>query len=285
MCLCIDYRDLNKVTVKNRYPLPRIDDLFDQLQEATVLSKIDLRSGYHQLRIRDIDISKTAFHSKYGHYEFILMSFGMTNAPAVFMYMMNMVQRLSMRSICIRDLETLRATKLYSKFSKCEFWLNKVSFLGHVVSSEGVSVDPAKIEIVTSWPLPSTVSAVRSFLGLAGYYRRFVEDFSCIASPLIQLTKKGTSFVWSRTCESSFQELTPGAFASGIWRLYEPLNFILSFLSFPRAELVTVPVLTMPDGSGNFMIYNDASKKGLGCVLMQQGKVVAYASRQLKSHE
>ncbi|KAL0536582.1 hypothetical protein IC582_025533 [Cucumis melo] len=156
-------------------------------------------------------------------------------------------------------LETLRANKLYAKFSKCEFWLRKVTFLGHVVSSEGVSVDPAKIEAVTNWTRPSTVSEIRSFLGLAGYYRRFVEDFSRIASPLTQLTKKGTPFVWSPACERSFQEL--------------------------KQKLVTAPVLTVPDGSGNFVIYSDASKKGLGCVLMQQGKVVAYASRQLKIHE
>ncbi|KAL0560548.1 hypothetical protein IC582_000953 [Cucumis melo] len=280
MRLCIDYRELNKVTVKNRYPLPRIDDLFDQLQGATVFSKIDLRSGYHQLRIRDGDIPKTAFRSRYGHYEFVVMSFGLTNAPAVFMDLMNRVFKEFLDSFVIvfiddiliyskteaeheehlhQVLETLRANQLYAKFSKCEFWLKKVTFLGHVVSSEGVSVDPAKIEAVTNWPRPSTVSEIRSFLGLAGYYRRFVEDFSRIASPLTQLTRKGTPFVWSPACERSFQEL--------------------------KQKLVTAPVLTVPDGSGNFVIYSDASKKGLGCVLMQQGKVVAYASRQLKVHE
>ncbi|KAA0037369.1 pol protein [Cucumis melo var. makuwa] len=280
MRLCIDYRELNKVTVKNRYPLPRIDDLFDQLQGATVFSKIDLRSGYHQLRIRDGDIPKTAFRSRYGHYEFVVMSFGLTKAPAVFMDLMNRLFKDFLDSFVIvfiddiliyskteaeheehlhQVLETLRANKLYAKFSKCEFWLRKVTFLGHVVSSEGVSVDPAKIEAVTNWPRPSTVSEIRSFLGLAGYYRRFVEDFSRIANPLTQLTRKGIPFVWSPACESSFQEL--------------------------KQKLVTAPVLTVPDGSGNFVIYSDASKKGLGCVLMQQGKVVAYASRQLKIHE
>ncbi|KAA0047134.1 Retrovirus-related Pol polyprotein from transposon 297 family [Cucumis melo var. makuwa] len=266
MRLCIDYRELNKVTVKNRYPLPWIDDMFDQLQGATVFSKIDLRSGYHQLRIRDGDIPKTAFRSRYGHYEFVVMSFGLTNAPAVFMDLMNRVFKdfLDLFVIVFIDdiliyskteaeheehmhqvLETIRANKLYAKFSKCELWLRKVTFLGHVVSSEGVSVDPAKIEAVTNWPRPSTVSEIRSFLGLAGYYRRFVEDFSRIASPLTQLTKKGIPFVWSPACESSFQEL--------------------------KQNLVTAPVLTVPDGSGNFVIYSDASKKGLGCVLMQQG--------------
>ncbi|KAL4034988.1 hypothetical protein IC575_003662 [Cucumis melo] len=249
MRLCIDYRELNKVTVKNRYPLPRIDDLFDQLQGATVFSKIDLRSGYHQLRIKDEDVPKIAFRSRYGHYEFIVMSFGLTNAPAVFMDLMNRVFREFLDTFVIvfiddiliyskteaeheehlrMVLQTLRDNKLYAKFSKCEFWLKQVSFLGHVVSKAGVSVDPAKIEAVTGWTRPSTVSEVRSFLGLAGYYRRFVENFSRIATPLTRLTK-GSSFCLEQ----------------GI----------------------------------------DASKKGLGCVLMQQGKVVAYASRQLKSHE
>ncbi|KAL0549596.1 hypothetical protein IC582_014082 [Cucumis melo] len=280
MRLCIDYRELNKVTVKNRYPLPRIDDLFDQLQGATVFSKIDLRSGYHQLRIKDEDVPKTAFRSRYGHYEFIVMSFGLTNAPAVFMDLMNRVFREFLDTFVIvfiddiliyskteaeheehlrMVLQTLRDNKLYAKFSKCEFWLKQVSFLGHVVSKAGVSVDPAKIEAVTGWTRPSTVSEVRSFLGLAGYYRRFVENFSRIATPLTQLTRKGVPFVWSKACEDSFQTL--------------------------KQKLVTAPVLTVPDGSGSFVIYSDASKKGLGCVLMQQGKVVAYASRQLKSHE
>ncbi|KAA0054785.1 pol protein [Cucumis melo var. makuwa] len=280
MRLCIDYRELNKVTVKNRYPLPRIDDLFDQLQGATVFSKIDLRSGYHQLRIKDGDVPKTAFRSRYGHYEFIVMSFGLTNAPAVFMDLMNRVFREFLDTFVIvfiddifiyskteveheehlrMVLQTLRDNKLYAKFSKCEFWLKQVSFLGHVVSKAGVSVYPAKIEAVTGWTRPSTVSEVCSFLGLAGYYRRFVENFSRIATPLTQLTRKGAPFVWSKACEDSFQNL--------------------------KQKLVTTPVLTVPDGSGSFVIYSDASKKGLGCVLMQQGKVVAYASRLLKSHE
>ncbi|KAL4030110.1 hypothetical protein IC575_008344 [Cucumis melo] len=257
MRLCIDYRELNKVTVKNRYPLPRIDDLFDQLQGATVFSKIDLQLGYHQLRIKDGDVPKTAFRSRYGHYEFIVMSFGLTNAPAVFMDLMNRVFREFLDTFVIvfiddiliyskteaeheehlrMVLQTLRDNKLYAKFSKCEFWLKQVSFLGHVVSKDGVSVDPAKIEAITCWTRPSTVSEVRSFLGLAG-----------------------RELLLFGACEDSFQNL--------------------------KQKLVIAPVLTVPDGSGSFVIYSDASKKGLGCVLMQQGKVVAYASRQLKSHE
>ncbi|KAL0549383.1 hypothetical protein IC582_013865 [Cucumis melo] len=208
------------------------------------------------------------------------MSFGLTNAPAVFMDLMNRMFKDFLDSFVIvfiddiliyseteaeheehlhQVLENLRANRLYAKFSKCEFLLKKVSFLGHVVSSEGLSVDPAKIEAVTNWPRPSTVSEIHSFLGLAGYYRRFVEDFSRIASPLTQLTRKRTPFVWSPACESSFQEL--------------------------KQKLVTAPVLIVLDGSGSFVIYSDASKKGLGCVMMQQGKVVSYASSQLKSHE
>ncbi|TYK24364.1 putative polyprotein [Cucumis melo var. makuwa] len=237
MRLGIDYRELNKVTVKNRYPLPRIDDLFDQLQGATVFSKIDLRSGYHQLKIRDSDIPKTAFRSRYGHYEFILMSFGLTNAPAVFMDLMNRVFKDFLDSFVIvfivdilvyskteaeheehlrQVLETLRANRLYAKFSKCEFWLKKVFFLGHVVSNEGVSVDPAKIEAVTNWPRPSTVSEIRSFLGLAGYYRRFVEDFSrkVVAYASRQLKSHEQNY------PTHYLELAAVVFALKIWRHY-----------------------------------------------------------------
>ncbi|KAL4017107.1 hypothetical protein IC575_024781 [Cucumis melo] len=280
MRLCIDYRKLNKVTVKKRYPLLMIDNLFDQLQGATVFSKIDLRSGYHQLRIKDGDVPKTTFRSRYRHYEFIVMSFGLTNAPAVFMDLMNRVFREFLDTFVIvfiddifiyskteveheehlrTVLQTLRDNKLYAMFSKCEFWLKQVSFQGHVVSKAEVSVDTAKIEAVTSWPRPFTVSEVRSFMGLAGYYRRFVENFFCIATLLTQLTRKGAPFVCSKACEDSFQNL--------------------------KQKLVTAPILTVPDGSRSFVIYSDASNKGLGCVLMQQSKVVAYAARQLKSHE
>ena len=193
MCLCMDYRGFNKVTIKNKYPLPRIDDLFDQLQGAVVFSKIDLRSGYYQLRIKESDISKTAFHTRYGHYKFRVMSFGLTNAPAAFMGLMNKVFREFYFVIVFIDdilaysktreqheehlgkvLITLRTNKLFAKFSKCEFWAEQVGFLGHVVSRMGITVDPAKIEAVTNWPRPTTVTEVRSFLGLAGYYRRFV---------------------------------------------------------------------------------------------------------------
>ena len=192
MRMCIDYRSLNAVTIKNKYPLPRIDDLLDQLKRAKFFSKIDLRSGYHQMKIRPEDIPKTAFVTRYGQYEFNVVSFGLTNAPAYFMNMMNKVfmEELDKFAVVFIDdiliysetaeehakhlrivLEKLRQNQLYAKFSKCEFWLEKVAFLGHVLTAEGVAVDPAKIEAVTEWQQPRNINDIRSFLGLAGYYR------------------------------------------------------------------------------------------------------------------
>jgi len=200
---------LNKVTINNKYPLPRIDDLFDQLQGAKVFSKIDLRSGYHQLRIRASDVPKTAFRTRYGHYEFLVMSFGLTNAPVAFMDLMNRVFRPYLDSFMIvfiddiliysrsREeheqhlrvvLQTLRDSQMYAKFSKCKFWLSSIAFLGHVLSAEGIQVDPKKIEVLKNWPRPASAIEIRSFLGLASYYRRFVEGFSSIAAPMTWLT-------------------------------------------------------------------------------------------------
>ncbi|XP_058180091.1 uncharacterized protein LOC131298630 [Rhododendron vialii] len=212
--LCIDYRQLNRVTIKNRYPLPRIDDLFDQLRGSTCFSKIDLRSGYHQLRVRDSDIPKTAFRTRYGHYEFVVMPFGLTNAPAVFMCLMNKIFTPYLDKfvvVFIDDilvysptekeheehlrivLQVLRDNQLYAKASKCEFWMTEVKFLGHVVSEKGISVDNSKVEAVMDWKRPSTVFEIRSFLGLAGYYRRFIQDFSILGKPMTRLTQKGVN--------------------------------------------------------------------------------------------
>ena len=246
MRMCIDYRQLNKVTIRNKYPIPRIDDLFDQLQGASVFSKIDLRSGYHQLKVRAEDIPKTAFRTRYGHYEFLVMSFGLTNAPAAFMDLMNGVFRPYLDSFVIVFIDDiliysrskeehehhlrivlgiLKEKKLYTKFSKCEFWLSSVAFLGHVVSKEGIMVDPKKIEVVRDWVKPASVTQIQSFLGLAGYYRRFVEGFSSIASPLTRLTQKEVTFQWSDECEVSFQKL--------------------------KTLLTTAPILTLPvEGEG-----------------------------------
>ena len=194
--MCIDYRQLNRATISNQYPLPRIDELFDQLQGSRVYSKIDLRSGYHQLKVRENDVSKTAFRTRYGHYEFLVMPFGLTNALVAFMNLMNMVfspyldkfvivfiddilvysSSLEEHAEHLRTvLHILRERQLYAKFSKFQFWLDKVAFLGHVISAKGISVDPQKIEAIVNWKPPTNVSKVRSFLGLAGYYRKFVE--------------------------------------------------------------------------------------------------------------
>ncbi|GJT29334.1 putative reverse transcriptase domain-containing protein [Tanacetum coccineum] len=249
--MCIDHRELNKLTIKNRYPLPRIDDLFDQLQWSQFFSKIGLRSAYHQLRVHEDDIPKTAFRTLYGHFEFTVMPFGLTNTPAVFMDLMNRVCRPYLDKFVIvfiddiliysktREehvehlvLELLKKEKLYAKFFKCEFWLREVQFLRHVINGNGIHVDPCKINAVKNWKAPRTLTEVRSFLGLAGYYRRFIENFSKIAKSLTILTQK-----------------------------------------------------SLPDGPEDFVVYCDASGIGLGCVLMKRGKVIAYASRQLKIHE
>ncbi|GJX16782.1 putative reverse transcriptase domain-containing protein [Tanacetum coccineum] len=278
--MCIDYRELNKLTVKNRYPLPRIDDLFDQLQGSSIYSKIDLRSGYHQLRVREEDIPKTAFRTRYGHYEFQVMSFGLTNAPAVFMDLMNRVCKPYLDKFVIvfiddiliyskskkeheehlrQILKLLKKEELYAKFSKCEFWISRVQFLGHVIDCRGIHVDPAKIESIKDWASPKTPTEIRQFLGLAGYYRRFIEGFSKIAKTMTKLTQKGVKFDWGDKQEAAFQLL--------------------------KQKLCSAPILALPEGSEDFIAYCNASKKGLGAVLMQREKVISYASRQLKIHE
>jgi hypothetical protein len=277
---CIDYRSLNEVTIKNEYPLPRIEDLFDQMKGASIFLKIDLRSGYHQPKIRESDIPNTAFHTRYGLYEYTVMSFGLTNAPAYFMYLMNKVfmEYLDRFAVVFIDdilvfsktmeeheehlrlvLEKLRSNQLYAKFSKCEFWLIDVAFLGHVISARGVSVDPGKVKDVLNWMTPTTVSEIQSFLGLAAYYRRFIKDFSKIAKPMTKLLEKNKAFEWTKECQASFEEL--------------------------KKRLSSSPVLVLPDLTKKFDIYCDASRQELGCVLMQEGQVVCYASRQLRKHE
>nr|GEV36865.1 putative reverse transcriptase domain-containing protein [Tanacetum cinerariifolium] len=248
--MCIDYQELNKLTVKNRYPLPKIDDLFDQLQGSSTYSKIDLRSGYHQLRVMDEDIPKTAFRMRYEHYEFQVMPFGLTNAPAVFMDLMNRVCKPYLDKFVIvfiddiliysRNkeehadhlriiLELLKKEKLYAKFSKCYFWINIVQFLGHVIDCQGIHVDPAKIEAIKNWASPTTP------------------------------TEKNKKYIWGENQESAFQLL--------------------------KQKLCEAPILALPEGNDDFIVYCDASHQGLGAVLMHREKVIAYASRQLKPHE
>ena len=225
MRLCIDCQELNKLTIKNNYRLLKIDDLFDQLKGAVHYSKIDLRLGYNQLNIKPEDISKMAFGSRYGHYEFLVMAFGLTNVTTNFMDLMSRVYKkyldkfiiIFIDNILIYSkteeehvehlriaLEILKREKLYAKFTKCEFWLKEVQFLGHVVSSEGIKVDLAKIEAVINWERPKRPTEVRRFMGLVGYYRRFVQYFAKISTPLTKITRKNEKFVWNERCEESF---------------------------------------------------------------------------------
>jgi hypothetical protein len=277
--MCIDYRALNEVTIKNKYPLP-LEDLFDQLRGASVFWKIDLRSGYHQLRIWPSDIPKTAFITKYGLYEFMVISFELTNVPAYFMYPMNSVFMDYLDKFVVvfiddiliysqneqeheehlrKVLQRLRDCQLYAKLSKCEFWISKVLFLGHIINQDGLVVDPKKVAAILDSKAPKDVWGINSFIGMAGYYRRFIEGFSKIARPLTAMLAKKVEFKWTPACQESFEML--------------------------KQKLTTSPVLVLPDVHKRFSVYCDASYTRLRCVLMQEGKVVAYSSRQLKVHE
>ncbi|XP_056860103.1 uncharacterized protein LOC130508557, partial [Raphanus sativus] len=230
--------------------------------------------------IRPKDVRKTAFRTRYGHYEFVVMPFGLTNAPAAFMKMMNGIFREYLDEFVIifiddilvysktREdherhlrlvLEKLREQQLFAKLSKCSFWQKSIGFLGHIVSEEGVSVDPEKIKCIQEWPRPKNATEVRSFLGLAGYYRKYVKGFASVAQPMTQLTGKDVKFIWSEACEKSFEAL--------------------------KNMLTSAPVLVLPEEDQPYVVYTDASITGLGCVLTQNGKVIAYASRQLRKHE
>ena len=261
---CIDYRALNKNTIKNRYPLQKIDELLDQLVGAKIFTKIDLRSGYHQIRVVPEDIHKTAFRTRYGHYEFTVVPFGLCNAPATFMRLMNSIlyPYLDKFVIVFLDdiliysknlkeheehlklvLKQLRKHQLYAKVSKCEFFKRQLEYLGHEVSSEGIKVSPAKIEAIKSWPIPRTVRQVRSFVGLANFYRKFIKGFSEIAKPLTELTKKDVPFNWKDEQNEAMKRL--------------------------KRALCTTPVLLLPDLTKPFVVHADASNFALGGVLQQ----------------
>ncbi|GKV35043.1 hypothetical protein SLEP1_g43363 [Rubroshorea leprosula] len=253
--------------------------LFVKKKDGSMRLCIDYRE-LNKLKIKPGDVPKTAFRTCYGHYEFLVMPFGLTNALVRFINLMNWVfsQYLDKFVVVFIDdilvyssshalhekhlrtvLETLRSERLFAKFKKCEFWLDNVAFLGHVVTKDGISVDPQKIEAVVNWKRPNSVTEIRRFLGLAGYYRRFVGDFSRIAQPMTRLIRKDAKFEWIPECEESFLTL--------------------------KEKLVTAPVLALPINGERFTIYSDASKKGLGCVLMQKDRVIVYAFQQLKSYE
>lgn len=283
MRMCIDYRALNKTTIKNSYSLPRIDDLLDQLHGATVFSKIDLRSGYHQIRVFEPDIPKTAFRTRYGHYEFTVLPFGLCNAPGTFQRLMNDVFRQYLDKFVLvylddiliysktpdehldhlqRVFSLLRQHQLYGKLSKCDFGKDICDFLGHVITSSGIKPDPKKVQAVQDWPVPRDVTELRSFLGLAGYYRRFIKDFSKIALPLTDLLS--TKLQWTSTTWTSAQD-----------QAFETL----------KTSLTTAPVVSAPDFSLPFLLKTDASDYAIGAVLVQGSSVIAYDSRKLNSAE
>ncbi|GJP56271.1 hypothetical protein CLOM_g15346, partial [Closterium sp. NIES-68] len=282
--MCIDYRALNKQTIKNKYPIPRIDDLLDQLRGAMVFSKLDLRSGYWQIRMADNSIHKTAFRTRYGSYEYLVMPFGLTNAPATFQAEMNHILRPLLDECVVvylddiliysRDMkqhvehlrrvfEILRRERFYVKLSKSEFALEKVQFLGHMVSAQGVHVDPKKVEAVRTWKTPENVKELQQFLGFANYYNRFVPQYAKLAAPLTNLLKKNTPYKWETKHQEAVEQL--------------------------KQAVTSAPVLILPDPERDYVIEADASDQAVGAVLMQdQGnglQPIAYLSKKLHGAE
>jgi transposase InsO family protein len=262
--MCIDYRALNKITIKNRYPLPHTDDLIDRLHSATHLTKLDLRSGYHQVRMADDSISKTAFITRYGLYEFLVMPFGLCNAPSTFMKLMNEVLRQLLDKCVIvfiddilvystseeqhyKDVsavfDILRENKLYIKLSKCDFFKSEVEFLGHVVGNGMIKMSSDKMNTIMKWPPLKTISDVRSFIGLCNYYRKFIKGFSQLAAPLTDLLKDGRDIIWSSTQQIAFDRL--------------------------KMAVSSSPVLMLPDHTKPWILFTDASGYGVGGALCQ----------------
>ncbi|MCO5590414.1 hypothetical protein L7F22_044383 [Adiantum nelumboides] len=277
--MCVDYRALNKITIKNRFRMPRIEDLFDKLQGSTYFSRIDLKSGYHQIRIVNEDILKTAFRTTFGLYEYFVMPFGLTNASATFNRMMERIFRphRNFTGVFFDDViiysksmeehkkhlqvifQALRDNKLFINRKKSEFFLQELQYLGHIISKSGIRMDPSKLEVIKEWPNPRNLHELRSFIGMCAYYRRFIEKFSLIAGPLHVLTKKNVKYVWTERKQEAFDKL--------------------------KQKLTSQPVLVLPDLSKLFEVQCDACGDCLGVVLLQEGHAIAYESRRLSSDE
>ena len=285
--MCIDYRALNSQTIQNRYPLPRIDELFDRLHGAKVFSKLDLTSGYYQIAIDPKDRHKTAFRTRYGHYKFNVMPFGLTNAPATFQTLMNDIFR-DLLDVCVivylddilvysknkedheqhlrQVLQRLKDNQLYAKLTKCSFFASSIEYLGHIADGEGLRPNPRLVQALMDFPCPKTLKELQSFLGLANYYRKFISNFSQIALPLTDATRNSTQsnlrpIEWTKSMQAAFDEL--------------------------KKALTSAPCLALPDPDGEFEVTTDASEdaKAVGAVLMQNGHPVAYESKKLNPHQ
>ena len=283
--LCVDYKKLNDVTIRNSYPLPLINNIIERVRGAKYFTKLDLRSAYNLIRIREGDEYKTAFRTKYGHYEYLVMPFGLKNAPATFQSFINYVLRPYLEKFVILylddilifsdDLEThhnhvrqvlkrLLENNLYAKLEKCEFDKDHVEFLGHVLSGKGVSTDPKKVQSIKDWPIPTCMKDVQRFVGLCNYYRRFIQNFAQIARPLHNLTKKNVKFNWTEACQKAFEEL--------------------------KNRLISTPILMHPDPEKQYILECDASNYAIGAILSQYDNEkrlhpVAYYSRSLLNAE
>lgn len=263
---CVDYRYLNALTVKSRFPIPVFDELMDELARAKWFSSLDLNSGYHQIRLKKGEEFKTAFQTHFGHFEFRVMAFGLCGAPGTFQGAMNSTLAPFLRKFVLvffddiliysetfeehvvhvrQVLELLARDQWIVKLSNCSFAQQRITYLGHIISAEGIATDPAKVEAIRTWPQPETVKELRSFLGLAGYYRKFVKHFAIIAKPLTNLLRKQVLFVWTEEHSTTFHLL--------------------------KQALMTAPVLAMPDFAKTFSLETDASNSGIGAVLLQDG--------------